>query len=96
MSSLEFSGWMAFYNVDPWGEERADLRAALIACTIANVNRGEGQEPFEIEQFLLNVGERALAREDEDSGIDVTPDLMPEQAATVTAMLKDALFGGRR
>jgi hypothetical protein len=31
---------MAFYHMDPWGEERADLRAGIIASVIANVNRG--------------------------------------------------------
>ena len=35
--------WMAFYNIDPWGETRADLRAGIIASTTYNVQRGKGQ-----------------------------------------------------
>ena len=32
---------MAVYRMEPFGEERADLRAGIIASTIANVNRGK-------------------------------------------------------
>ena len=35
-----FVEWMAFYDADPFGEERADLRAGIIASTIANVMGG--------------------------------------------------------
>lgn len=34
----EFHEWMAFYAIDPWDEQRADLRAGVIASVIANVN----------------------------------------------------------
>ena len=41
--SREYAEWRALYELDPWGEERADLRAGIIASTIANVNRGKGK-----------------------------------------------------
>lgn len=31
LSHAEFIEWAAFYRLDPWGEQRADLRAAQIA-----------------------------------------------------------------
>lgn len=43
---------MAFSQVEPFGEERADLRSATIACIIANVNRGKDQRPFEVSDFM--------------------------------------------
>lgn len=43
MSSREFTEWQKFAEVEPFGEERADLRAAIIASTIANVHRGKGR-----------------------------------------------------
>ena len=37
ISSRELSEWMAYYELEPWGEERADLRAGIIASAMANV-----------------------------------------------------------
>ena len=42
-NSRQYSEWRAYYEVEPWGEERADLRSAIIACTIANVHRAKGR-----------------------------------------------------
>ena len=39
ISSRELSEWQAEYSISPFGEERADLRAGIIASVIANVNR---------------------------------------------------------
>lgn len=36
MSSREFSLWVEMYRDDQWGEAREDLRAGLIAATVAN------------------------------------------------------------
>lgn len=36
MSSHEFSLWMEMYREDQWGSAREDMRAGLIAATIAN------------------------------------------------------------
>ena len=30
-----------YSSLEPWGEERADLRAGIISATLANVNRGD-------------------------------------------------------
>lgn len=34
--------WQAYYELEPWGDERADLRSGLIAATVHNVWRGKG------------------------------------------------------
>ena len=34
--------WRALYEVEPWGERRADLRAGIIASTTYNMHRGRG------------------------------------------------------
>lgn len=36
IDAREFAEWMALYRMDPWGEERAYLRAGIVASTIAN------------------------------------------------------------
>lgn len=36
MDSAEFCLWAAEFERSPWDECRADLRAAIVACTVAN------------------------------------------------------------
>ncbi len=57
ISSQEFTEWIAFAEMEPFGEARADMRAALIASTIANVNRGRGVRAFSIGDFMLRFEE---------------------------------------
>lgn len=53
MSSYEFSQWMADYSLEPWGEVRADMRAAVIAVTLANIWRPKDRAAFELADFML-------------------------------------------
>lgn len=52
VSSREFTDWQAFAELEPFGEERADLRAGIIASTLANVNRGRGTRAFKPSDFM--------------------------------------------
>ena len=54
LSSHAFAEWMAFYQLEPFGEERADLRAAIVASVIANANRDPRGHPqaFTVEDFM--------------------------------------------
>jgi hypothetical protein len=36
LSYREFCEWCLYYQIEPWGEERADLRAGIVASTIAS------------------------------------------------------------
>jgi len=36
ISPEEFNSWLAYYQIEPFGEDRADIRSAIIACTFAN------------------------------------------------------------
>lgn len=54
MSSAQFAEWMAYSALEPWGEERDDLRMAITASTIANGNRGKNQKPFKPQDFMPN------------------------------------------
>ena len=51
VSARELSEWMAYAQMEPFGEERADLRAAIVAMTVANVNRGKGRAA-KVEDFM--------------------------------------------
>ena len=52
MSAREFAEWQVFYNVVPFGEERADLRAARIAA--ATINAIAGQAAYTTSDFLFD------------------------------------------
>lgn len=47
---------MALQSIEPFGEKRADLRAATIACTVANAagGRGKNKTQFTFKDFLLD------------------------------------------
>lgn len=45
MSSAEFSEWMAFYSIEPFGEERADIRQAMTTSAVHNSIQAHMKEP---------------------------------------------------
>jgi len=51
MSSKEVSAWQAYEAIEPFGERRADYRAASICQTIALAN---GAKDVKLEDFLLS------------------------------------------
>lgn len=54
IDSQEFAGWMAYSVHEPFGPEREDQRAGMIAALIANVNRDPKKrtEPYDVEDFF--------------------------------------------
>lgn len=36
MSVRELNTWFAYYGVDPWGEQRADLRTGILVSRVLN------------------------------------------------------------
>lgn len=57
LSSQQLAEWLAFFQLEPWGEERADLRAGIVASTIANVNRpAKRKKAFEPKEFMPQFG----------------------------------------
>lgn len=52
MSYSELADWMIYYSIEPFPEERADLRAGIIASTLANVHRSKNGKVFKPEDFI--------------------------------------------
>lgn len=63
LSPEEYAHWLALFRVDPWGEQRADLRAGIIAATIANVNRGKNTQAFKPNKFMPYIPKRDKRRD---------------------------------
>ena len=52
-----FQEWIQYSEIEPFGEERADLRAAIVSATIANCTaRGKGKPAFRPSQFMPEFG----------------------------------------
>lgn len=43
--------WQAYYLIDPWGGERGDVQAAIIAQVIAQANAARGRR-FKLTDFI--------------------------------------------
>jgi hypothetical protein len=80
-TSRELTEWMAFISLEPIGYTRGDLQAAIVASTIANVNRKKGAKPFGPQDFMPQFDER---EKEEQS---------PEDILKAAEML-NAAFGG--
>lgn len=64
MTGPQLLEWRAYADLEPFDEERADLRAAQICAVLAEVNRDKKKrpEPFTPKDFLFHFG-RGQARE---------------------------------
>ena len=82
MPQSEFRSWLAEYELEPFGERRADLRAALIAWTVASVFSKKGHQP-DINSFLLDF-ETKLEQVNEEQS----------KKPQITAQQMQAIFGG--
>lgn len=56
MSSAEFTQWTAFAELEPFGEEREDVRFGLLICAVLNLFRGKGKKPLRPEDVMPDYG----------------------------------------
>lgn len=54
MTARELTEWMAYYRIDPFDRQRADMGVGIIASTIANANRAKGSRPLRPIEFVPN------------------------------------------
>lgn len=53
MPSSEFTEWMAFYEIEPFGPSRDNVHSAMICSLLYNANRGKRQEALTVTDFML-------------------------------------------
>lgn len=44
--------WVAYAELEPWGEERADVRAGIIAATVYSLLRPRGARAMTVRDFM--------------------------------------------
>jgi hypothetical protein len=74
ITAKQFQELQLFDALEPSETFRQDYRIALIAQTIANVNRASGQKGYALKDFVLKFGEK------EDANPDAPPSEMQLQA----------------
>lgn len=52
ISSTELSEWMAFFQLEPWGNEVDMLGHAITASTVANTVRPKGHKAYRPQDFM--------------------------------------------
>ncbi len=57
MPSRLLTEWMVFYQLEPFGERRADLRAAMVQATVANRHRNKGEKVYKAADFMPKLGD---------------------------------------
>ena len=85
MDSREFTEWMGYYRLEPFGWQRADVHAGIVAATVANVNRDKKKhpKPYVPSDFIIEF--------DKDY---VEPDVMsPEETLQAVLKLHTAMGG---
>ncbi len=58
ISSHELTEWIAFDQVEPFGDRRGDLQAGVVAATVANVNRAKGARAYHVTDFVPEYGKK--------------------------------------
>lgn len=77
MDAVEFRQWLALYERDPWTEDRSDLRAGIIAATVANANSTKRR--FKPSDFVPDYERRRRKA--------MTPDQLRDMALRINAMM---------
>lgn len=53
MPSHVFTEWMAYYGIEPFGDELVDVHLANVTAILANQNRGKNQKAVKPDQVRL-------------------------------------------
>lgn len=84
MSCQQLRGWMAYAQIDPFGNERGDLQAAMVKQAVLNtMGRGEDDDPFELDDCMPKFGESKMAKARREK----------EKAREVQGQIQDTLGG---
>jgi len=93
MNAREFNEWMAYYALEPWGVLAGDVRAAIVAQTVAAVHSDPKAKTLKLEAFMPTWSREMLDAPDGDNEGEA-PDEPWKQWKDAFALLAKA-HGGR-
>jgi hypothetical protein len=76
---------MAFYSLEPWGEQRGDLRTGILASVVANMFRKKGRRALQPRDFMPKF----------DKPRKMSPDEVSNKLKSIVAAHQQ-MFGGER
>ena len=82
--SAELTEWLAYDQLEPFGDARADLRAGLICSTVANFSMSPPKSPVRPSDFMLF----------EKAARDDAPVLLADPKSH-SSLIRQAIFGVR-
>lgn|GEM_PF-2600259 len=83
LTEQEFQGWQRYFSEEPFGQSHLEYSIAILTAVVANIMRGEDQDPLKPDDFIP----RFRTKEYIESGESVEGDL-----AWVEAMVRDGLI----
>lgn len=66
MPASEFTHWMALWRMDPWGTQRDNMHAGILASILANVHRKKNAKAYTVDDFMFR--DRHSKRESDTRG----------------------------
>lgn len=63
IDSAEFSEWIAYSEISPFGELRSDLRTGILAATVSNM---VSKKKFVPSDFMPDFGKAFATRQDDE------------------------------
>jgi len=82
MTPLLFREWIAYSEIERFGEDRADVRLAQLEATVWNLVRDSKKHPtpfkFEpyLNEFLIDMKERKRHRQTDDQKFDLLTEML--------------------
>lgn len=49
----EYEDWLAFYDLEPFGDSRSNVHAGMIAAVLANQSRQKGSRAYTFKDFMI-------------------------------------------
>lgn len=88
MDSRELSEWLAYYKLEPFGQDRQDAGPAIVAHTIANIHRPADSDPYPLSAFFPRIIDG-----DDQPDDNQEEHMNPQEQLSMVEML-NAAFGG--
>lgn len=87
LSAAEMAEWVAYFELEPWGEHRMDLRFGMLGSIILNLFRERGKRPVEPADLCPDfAGDRRRGADLREMG--------PGEVRALAGAMAEALQGG--
>lgn len=89
VSSSEFTEWQAYFRLEPFGEQIADLRHGVLCALLANLKRDTSVRPapFKPADFIYWAKAAQDVDEEDDDGV------LLEDPVAQSNLIRAAVFG---